>query len=83
MNDRPSRSRSQAETAFRKTQKDARDQARSEAMRDYEDQAAATRAKSARLKALRLAKEAADSEAAAEAKLSGQKKKPAPRSPKA
>lgn len=82
MTDRTSKSRNQAETAFKKTQKAARNEARSEAMREYEDLAAATREKSARLKALRLAKEAADSKAAAEAKQTAAKKKrPAAKAP--
>ncbi len=82
MSDHTSKTRTQAETAFRKTQKAARDEARSEAMREYEDQAAATREKSARLKALRLAKEAADSKAAAEAKQpAAKKKRPAAKAP--
>lgn len=67
MPDRFKGTRVQAEAAFRKAQKAARDQEKSDAMKEYEARAEATQAKSERLKALRLAKEAADAEAAATA----------------
>jgi hypothetical protein len=74
MADRSKQSRDQAETAFRKTQKEARAKDKSEAMQQYESERDATLKKTARLKELRLAREADDASAAT-------KKKPRKRKP--
>lgn len=77
MAERSSKSRNQAEVAFRKTQKAAREQDKSAAMQEYEAEGVAIRERSARLKELRLAKEAAEREAEAAAKPATKRKHPA------
>jgi hypothetical protein len=70
-------SRLRAKERFEKLQKNAQEGAK--AMADYEANSRAVRAKSERLKALRLAKQADDERLAAEAPA---KAKPKPRSPR-
>ncbi|MCT8970974.1 hypothetical protein [Microbaculum marinisediminis] len=77
MAERSKQTRAQAEVAFRKAQKAERDKDKSSAMQEYESGIEATRKKTARLKELRLAKEAEDAKAAA--KGAAKKKKPAPK----
>jgi hypothetical protein len=66
--------RDKAEARFKKAQKASQDA--KEAWALHEREAQAVREKTARLKALRLAKEAADAKVAAEAKPVVAKKKP-------
>jgi hypothetical protein len=75
MSDRSKQSRTQAEAAFRKTQKAERDKDKSEAMQQYESERDATLLKKERLKELRLAKEAADAKEAAKEAAASKKKK--------
>jgi hypothetical protein len=63
-----------AEATFAKKERQAREGAK--AFADYEAQANATREKTARLRTLRLAKEAADREAAAAKKPAALRAKP-------
>jgi hypothetical protein len=72
--------REQAEARFRKAQKASEDA--KEAWALYESEARAVREKTARLKVLRLAREAAGANRAADAKPVAAKKKLAPRRPK-
>ena len=65
----------QAEARFKRKEFQARDA--HSAMADYEAAAAATRKKTEKLRALRLAKEAEDAKAAAEAPVVAVKKKAA------
>lgn len=64
-----------AEASFKRKEVQARDATK--AMAEYQAGQAATRAKTERLKALRMAKEAADAKAAAEAPKTAEKVKKA------
>jgi hypothetical protein len=68
-----SKERDEAESRFKQAQKAAQDA--KEARAQYEAEARATREKTARLRALRLAKEAADLAAGADKKPAAAKKK--------
>jgi hypothetical protein len=69
-----SKERDQAETRFKKAQKATQDA--KEARADYESEARTVREKTARLKALRLAKEAADLKTRVDKKPIASKKRP-------
>ncbi len=66
--------KTRAEASFKKKEQQAKEGAK--AMVQYEAERHATREKTARLKALRLAKEAADKEAEATTKAAAPAKKP-------
>ncbi|MYZ48093.1 hypothetical protein [Propylenella binzhouense] len=67
MADTTTKHRRNADALFKQTVRDARERDRSEALAAYELEAASVREKSARLRELRLAKEAAERETASAA----------------
>ncbi len=73
MNSKPQDAKAKAEASFKRRETQAREGVK--AMADYQAAQVATREKTARLKKLREAKEAADRDAAAEGKAAGKKKR--------